>query len=148
MIVTRFVSFMQGRLSPVTMAGGLGALFVLCAAGCADTSRNDQQESVPVSTLAPVDHGGWMLTAEDASKLVATSKIKQLDHTNLAGGDIGSRVVADVSACALWCLLEPDCRSFAFAKPGPAISRPNTCWIKSSVPAATPSEFHTSGIVE
>jgi hypothetical protein len=68
--------------------------------------------------------------------------------TNLPGSDIASRTVADADACALWCVTDPRCRSFSFSVPLPGRARPNTCWIKDSVPEPESTEDYHSGIVE
>jgi hypothetical protein len=94
-----------------------------------------------------VDYEGWVLTPDDKAKLLAAATFRQLDNVNLAGQDIGSHAVADLSECALWCLMERRCQSFAFLKPDPPGSGPSMCWIKSAVPDALPSDQFVSGIV-
>ena len=102
-----------------------------------------------IASQTYVDHAGWLLSVEDKDKLLATVTVKQLDNTNLAGGgDIASLSMSDVSACALWCVMESRCLSFAYLKPGDIDDgAASTCWIKSSVPDALPDALFISGIV-
>src|SRR5687768_12928795 len=87
----------------------------------------------PQDCCKVVDYQGWMLTAADKDKLTARRRIRQMEDTDLPGGDMASRVVGDASACAAWCLSEPNCRSFTYAKPQhPDAVKRNTCWIKAS----------------
>jgi hypothetical protein len=108
-----------------------------------------QQPAAPAAITGKyVDYEGWILTAEEKVKLLASAKFKRLDNTNLPGQDMGSHPVADEASCAVWCLMESKCQSFAFAKPDPpGRGRPSMCWIKSSVPSAIPSNQFISGIV-
>src|SRR4051812_9041848 len=68
-----------------------------------------------------VDYAGWMLTKTDKDKLTASGSIKRLEASMFDGHDIADRVVADADACSAWCLEEPDCQGFSYAKP----SHPN-----------------------
>jgi hypothetical protein len=96
------------------------------------TEREPAAES-PQDCCNFVDHQGWLLTAADKKGLTARRRIRQLQDTDLPGADLESRVVGDASACAAWCLSEPNCRSFTYAKPEhPDVRKRNTCWIKAS----------------
>jgi hypothetical protein len=132
----------------VGLGGGIAATSLVWSMGGFGRWRTETLASAPVASRAYVDHEGWFLTVEDKSKLLATAKIKHLDNTNLPGGDIANKVVIDEMDCALWCLMDPRCKSFAFTKPGPDVGKPNVCWIKESVPGPVASEFHISGILE
>ena len=132
----------------IGLGGGLAVSSIAWSIGGFNLSGTGRQAVVPAASDLYVDHEGWLLTVDDKAKVVASANIRQLDNTNLPGGDIGNRVVADVSACALWCMLDSRCKSFVFTKPAPEVGRPNMCWIKDSVPEAVPSEFHVAGIVE
>ena len=97
-----------------------------------------------------VDYQGWLLTTTDKETLIARRQIRQIEDTDLPGGDVANKVVADASACASWCLSESRCRSFTFAKPQhPVAARRNMCWIKGSNQLrAVASPSYTSGVVE
>lgn len=132
----------------IGLGGGLAATSIVWAIGGFDLWHEGPRADAPAASATYIDHDGWLLTVDDKTKLLATAKIRQLDSTNLPGGDIGNKVVTDLSACALWCVTDPRCRSFAFTKPVSGVGRPNTCWIKDSVPDAVASAVHISGIVE
>jgi len=133
----------------IGLGGGLAATSIVWSLGRFDLWQGPQPDIRVVRPLTYVDHAGWLLSAEDKEKLTANVRFKQLDNTNLAGADIASRPVANMSACASWCTMESRCRSFAYLKPRHADpDRPSTCWIKSSIPDALPSDEFISGIVE
>jgi hypothetical protein len=143
---------MKGRISRrsllLGLGGGLAATSIAWSIGGLDLWRTGRREDAPAANSTYIDHDGWMLTIEDKPKLLGVAKIRHLDNTNLPGSDIGSRVVTDLSACALWCVTDPRCRSFAYTKTVADADRPNTCWIKNSVPEAMASELFISGIIE
>jgi hypothetical protein len=132
------------------LGGGLAATSIVWNLGGCNLWQDGRRPNArAVASDRHVDYQGWMLTVEDKAKLLAAATFRRLDNTNLAGQDIGNQPVADVSACALWCLMESRCQSFAFLKPDPRESgRPSMCWIKSSVPDALPTDRFISGIVD
>jgi hypothetical protein len=132
------------------LGGGLAATSIVWSLGGFNLWQAGRGPGAPPAARDTyVDYEGWVLTVEDKAKLLAAATFKRLDNTNLAGQDIGNHPVADVSACALWCLMESRCQSFAFLKPNPPESdRPSMCWIKASVPDAIPSAEFVSGIVD
>jgi hypothetical protein len=134
----------------IGLGGGLTATSIVWSVGGFNLWQSGRRSGAPdVTSERYVDYQGWVLTVEDKAKLLAATTFKQLDNTNLAGQDIGNHPVDDVSACALWCLMESRCQSFAFLKPDPREGvKPSMCWIKSSVPEAIASDLFTSGIVE
>lgn len=95
-----------------------------------------------------VDYAGWMLTKGDKERLLAQDSLKLLDASRVDGHDFADQVVADANACASWCLAEPDCQGFSFAKAThPDPNRQNRCWLKNTsqlTPVADP--LFTSGI--
>jgi len=97
-----------------------------------------------------VDHQGWLLTTTDKERLTLQRQIRQIEDTDLPGGDVANKVVTDASACAAWCLSESRCRSFTFAKPEhPVAASRNMCWIKGSNRlGAVANRSYTSGVVD
>ena len=132
----------------IGLGGGLAATSIVWTLGGFDVWLDERRASPDPARTTYVDHEGWLLTVDDKKKLLSTATIKHLDNTNLPGSDIDSRVVTDLEACTLWCVTEPECRSFAFARTVSGRGRPNTCWIKDSVPEAVPLEGYASGILE
>ena len=134
----------------IGLGGGLAATSIVWSIGGFNLWPSGSRPDAPaVASDRYVDYQGWVLTVEDKAKLLAAVTFKRLDNTNLAGQDIGNHPVADVSSCALWCLMESRCQSFAFLKPDPREGdKPSMCWIKSSVPDALPSDQFISGIVD
>lgn len=65
---------------------------------------------------AYVDYGGWIVTKADKDKLTATGSIKKLEGMTLDGRALRDDVVADEDSCVVWCLGEPECQGFTFAK--------------------------------
>ena len=131
------------------LGGGLAATSIVWSMGGCNLWQTSRRPDAPAAASdRHVDYEGWVLTPEDKVKLLAAASFKQLDNTNLPGEDIGNHPVASVSECALWCLMESKCQSFAYLKPDPpGGTRPSMCWIKSSVPGALPSDQFISGIV-
>ena len=134
----------------IGLGGGLAATSIAWSIGGFNLWQSGGRPDAPaVASDRYVDYQGWVLTVKDKEKLLAAATFKRLDNTNLAGQDIGNHPVADVSECALWCLMESRCQSFAFLKPDPREGdKPSMCWIKSSVPDALPADQFISGIVD
>ena len=66
--------------------------------------------------------------------------------TNLNGGDFGPIGMQSNSAeeCSYACLQDATCKAMTFVKNSPATG--GVCWLKSSVPAATPNASMTSAV--
>src|SRR5437588_12617578 len=78
-----------------------------------------------------VDYAGWLLTKVDKDRLTATGKIRLLESTSLEGRNFADEVVANSDACSAWCLAEPDCQGFSYAKAiHPDQRSQNRCWLK------------------
>jgi hypothetical protein len=95
-----------------------------------------------------VDYAGWMLTRSDKERLLAQDSLKLLDASRIDGHNFADQVVGDASACAAWCLAEPDCQGFTYAKPNhPDPNTQNRCWLKdTSQLTPTPDSLYTSGV--
>lgn len=95
-----------------------------------------------------VDYAGWMLTRADKERLLAQESIRRIESSFFDGNDIATEVVADADACATWCLTEPDCQGFSYAKPAhPAENFRSRCWLKGTA-ELTPvkNDMFTSGV--
>ncbi len=95
-----------------------------------------------------VDYSGWMLTTADKVRLLEPGTIQRLDGTMFEGHDLANHIVADVDACAAWCLTESECQGFTYAKPShsdPNLA--NQCWLKgSSELTPVPDSRFVSGV--
>jgi hypothetical protein len=95
-----------------------------------------------------VEYSGWILTKVDKDRLTAEGAVRVLDNTSLGGRDLADGTVDNVEACSAWCVGDPDCQGFTFAKathPDPHMQ--NRCWLKRSgdlSPVADPR--FTSGL--
>ena len=95
-----------------------------------------------------VSYGGWMLTRVDKDRLLESGSIHRVDDSRFEGDDIASQVVASLDECESWCLGDPDCQGFTFAKPThPDPNVQNRCWLKGTsqlMPVA--DSGYTSGV--
>jgi hypothetical protein len=95
-----------------------------------------------------VDYGGWMVTRADKERLLDAGTVRRMENTVFEGNDIASQLVPGLDECESWCLGDPDCQGFTFAKPThPDPNVQNRCWLKGTsdlTPVANPG--YTSGV--
>jgi hypothetical protein len=102
------------------------------------------RELYPVAACCNyVDYSGWILTRADKAGLTAKANMRLIEGTIFSGHDIADRTTENVDACSSWCLEEPDCQGFSYAKsshPDPRLR--NRCWLKGTsrlTPVADPN---------